>query len=314
MVANIQPTTTTQQQPQDEWVFLSGRPPMGEYLGFVKNNAADGASVSFQTLSDEWRAANKRIVELERSEAGAADGPVIDPVPDDLRDLAENIQNAALFKRTFQIVPVTIGMIELDQLVVWQKHINTTYATELKALLGVTPNEREVFELCLPANPRQPPLRRMQVAPNSFVFVSPSNDLRFLEVFDFDASRIDGYDPQGPASGVVGIVVGFGSNYLNAVHVSNRLILNNGSHRAYALRDLGIKRVPCIIQTVTLPEELQVVSPQVATNTALYLGHPRPSMLKDYFDPELRKLVPVFRKGRQVRIDFGFDVMDVPGI
>jgi len=312
MAANIQQHVPP--QPQEEWVFLSGRPPMAEYLGFVKTNAADEAAVSIQTLSDEWRAANKRIVELEQSEAGAADNPVIEPVSDDLKDLAAAVEGAALFKRTFQVVPVMIGMIELDQLVVWQKHINTTYAAELKARLGVTPTDKEIFELCLPVNPHQPPIRRMKVSPNSFVFVSPSNDLRLLEAIDFDASRIDGYEPQGPASGVVGIVVGFGSNYLNAIYVSNRLILNNGSHRAYALRDLGVKRVPCIIQTVTLPEELAVVSPQVAANPASYLGHARPSMLKDYFDPELRKLVPVFRKSRQVRIDFGFDMMDVPGV
>jgi hypothetical protein len=154
----------------------------------------------------------------------------------------------------------------------------------------------------------------MRVAANSFVFVSPSNDIRFLEVIDIDASRITGYDPQGPASGVIGIVVGFGSNYLNAVYANNRLVLNNGSHRAYALRDLGIKQVPCIIQQVNHPEEIAVISQPIAANAALYLADPRPSMLKDYFDPQLRKLVPVWRKSRQVKVEFGIDMMDVPGV
>jgi len=287
---------------------------MGEYLGFVKTNAADEAAVNFQTLSDEWRAANAHILQLERKEAGIADNPVIDPVPDELKALANEVQISALFKQSFQVVPVTIGMIDLDRLVVFQKHINTTYAAELKARLGTTPTEKDIFALCLPLNHNEPPLRRMRVGPNSFVFSSPSNDIRFLESIDFDASRISGYDPVGPGSGVIGIVVGFGSNYLNAVHANNRLVLNNGSHRAYALRDLGIKRVPCIIQNVTLPEELAVVSAPIAANPALYLGHPRPSMLKDYFDPQLRKLVPVWRKSRQVKVEFGIDTLDVPGV
>lgn len=313
MAANIQ-QPIAQQPPRDEWVFLSGRAPMGEYLGFVKMTAADEAAVNFQTLSDEWRAANTRIVQLERDEAGIANHPTIDAIPDELKELAAAVQDSALFKRTFQIVPVTIGMIDLDQLVVFQKHINTTYSSELKARLGATPSDKDVFELCLPVERHQPPLIRMRTAPNSFVFTSPSNDIRFLESLDFDASRITEYEPQGPASGVIGIVVGFGSNYLNAVHANNRLVLNNGSHRAYALRDLGVKRVPCIIQTVNHPEELAVVAPQVALNPAFYLQDPRPSMLKDYFDPQLRKLFPVLRKSRQVKVEFRIDEMDVPGM
>jgi hypothetical protein len=313
MAANIQ-QSVTQQQPQDEWVFLSGRPPMGEYLGFVQGNAADEASVNLQTLSNEWRAANTRIVELELTEAGIANNPGIQPIPDSLKEAVEQVQNAVPFKKSFQVVPVTIGLIDLDQLVVFQKYINTTYAAELKARLGATPSEQDIFELCLPLNDHQPPLRRMRVGPNSFVFVSPSQDLRFIESTDFDASRIVGYDSLGSATGVIGIVIGFGSNYLNAVHANNRLVLNNGSHRAYALRDMGVKQVPCIVQHVNHPEGLAVVSQPIAANPAAYLGHARPSMLKDYFDPQLRKLVPVWRKSRQVKVEFGVDMMDVPGV
>lgn len=287
---------------------------MGEYIGFVKSNAADEAAVNIQTLSDEWRAANARIVQLEQSEAGAADNPTISPIPDELKELVAQVQNASAFRRSFQVVPVTIGMIELDQLVVFQKHINTTYATDLKARLGATPSSEDIFKLCLGVDQQPPPLRRMQVAPNSYVFVSPSNDIRFLESIDIDAARITGYEAQGAGNSVIGIVVGFGANYLNAVYANNRLVLNNGSHRAYALRDLGIRQAPCIIQHVNHPEELAVVSQPIAANPALYLGHPRPSMLKDYFDPQLRKLVPVWRKSRQIKVEFGVDMMDVPGV
>lgn len=312
MVSNVQQPAL--QQPQDEWVFLSGRPPMGEYLGFVKTNAADEDAVNILTLSDEWRAANARILELEQTEAGIANNPAIQAIPDHLNDLVKQVQDAVPFKKSFQVVPVTIGMIDLDQLVVFQKHINTTYAAEIKARLGATPSEKDVFELCLPLNDHPPPLRRMRVGPNSFVFVSPSNDIRFIESIDFDAGRIAGYDSLGSASGVIGIIVGFGSNYLNAVYANSRLVLNNGSHRAYALRDMGIKQAPCIVQHVNHPEELAVVSQPIATNPAAYLVDARPSMLKDYFDPQLRKLVPVWRKSRQVKVEFGIDMMDVPGV
>ena len=105
----------------------------------------------------------------------------------------------------------------------------------------------------------------------------------------------------------------FGSNFLNAIYAENRLILTNGSHRAYALRQLGVTHVPCIIQHVSLREKLEVVADSaVVDNPDYYLKKPRPSMLKDYFNPQLHKVIPVRRQLRQVTIKFEVEHGDVP--
>jgi len=91
------------------------------------------------------------------------------------------------------------------------------------------------------------------------------------------------------------------------------LILNNGSHRAYALRELGLKEVPCIVQTVTRRDELELVaSGDFQQFPDRYLKAPRPPLLKDYFDPKLRKIVVVQRKNRLVRVQIGVEQSDVP--
>jgi hypothetical protein len=46
----------------------------------------------------------------------------------------------------------------------------------------------------------------------------------------------------------------------------------------------------------------------------LYLQHPRPSVLKDYFDPRLRKLMDVPRSLQQVKVTFDVEVSDVPAM
>ena len=98
---------------------------------------------------------------------------------------------------------------------------------------------------------------------------------------------------------------GFSSNFLNAVYAENRLILNNGNHRAYALRSLGVTHAPCIIQHVPSRDQLGVVAASaVRSDPDLYLKHPRPMMLKDYFNPKLHKVVPVHRRVRQVSVRF----------
>jgi hypothetical protein len=58
---------------------------------------------------------------------------------------------------------------------------------------------------------------------------------------------------------------------------------------------------------------LDLVAPgDLASTPDRYLKSPRPSMLRDYFDAALRKIVPVYRKNRVVKIQFGVEQSDMP--
>jgi hypothetical protein len=87
----------------------------------------------------------------------------------------------------------------------------------------------------------------------------------------------------------VGLVVGFSTNFFNVVRDDKRLLLHNGYHRACALRALGITHVPCVIQTVTRRDELDLIAKDnVAEDPAFYFAACRPPLLKDFFDPRIR--------------------------
>ncbi|MEX2173336.1 MAG: hypothetical protein WD872_03180, partial [Pirellulaceae bacterium] len=147
------------------------------------------------------------------------------------------------------------------------------------------------------------------------VFVSEANDLRFLESICLGPDQLVNYSAVGPLAGVVGLVVGYSSNYLNVVAVENRFVLNNGYHRAYALRELGVTHVPCVIQRVTRREELEVVGTGALRRTPdLYLQQRRPPVFKDFFEPKLRKIVALAPKARQVRITFTIEEISVPKV
>src|SRR5207244_10201923 len=91
-----------------------------------------------------------------------------------------------------------------------------------------------------------------------------------------DFCQVLGYASPGAVAALIAVSVGFGSNFLNAIHVENRLILNNGSHRAFSLRHLGLTHVPCIVQHVSSREELKTVaSSPLIRNLDLCLKHPR---------------------------------------
>jgi hypothetical protein len=89
------------------------------------------------------------------------------------------------------------------------------------------------------------------------------------------------------------------------IRVEKRLLLHNGYHRACALRAMGITHAPCIVQTVTRPDELDLTAKAAVTeDPAFYFGTARPPVLKDFFDPKIRKKLPVHKQVRMIEVNF----------
>ena len=104
---------------------------------------------------------------------------------------------------------------------------------------------------------------------------------------------------------MIGVVVGYGSNYLNALYDDDhgRMVLNDGYHRACALLELGVTHAPCIVQTVSRRDELDIAARQVVANDPGYFFNgPRPPLLRDYADPHIAKLVAVKRLTKTVEV------------
>jgi hypothetical protein len=303
----------TGQDGVDETLYLTGRPTLKDFIRFVGSNAVRPQDEG--TLSDEWQSAAKVVRRLEKEEAGAADNPTIRKIGPEYETLLIEFLKDPLVRNSFNAVPSEVALVELDRLVVYQKHIDLTFVRELEKKLGPAPTQDEVFRTCLPYDHPQPPAKWSRVHHDKFVFVSASNDLRFLDTMALQPGNIKDYPPPGDILGIMGIAVGFGSNFMNAVYAENRLVLNNGSHRAYALRKIGLTHAPCIVQHVSSRDELDLVaSSDVRRAPDFYLTNPRPSMLRDYFDPRIHKVVQVNRRLRQITVSIEIDEAYVPAL
>ena len=302
-------------EPTDETLYLIGRPTLKQFLRFAKNNAIKPPNQG--TLVEQWQAANKLLGTLEKDEAGIADNPPItklEVTPNNEALLIEFLKDP-LVQNSFNTVPTEVAFVELDRLVVFQHHIDLTYVRELERDLGSSPTEDQIFRTALLHDHPRPPVRSARIHRDTFVFMSSSNDLRFLGTMKLKSCNIKDYPPPGNLVGVLGIAVGFGSNFLNAIYAGNRLILNNGSHRAYAFRKMGITHVPCIIQHISSRDELDVVaSSKILDNYEYYLKHPRPSLLKDYFNPKLHTVLPTRRQCKQITVKFEIDDAYIPAL
>lgn len=301
----------------DEHVFLMGRPPIGEFFGFVRTKAMEGHSVDLGHLAEEWRLANDHVVTLEKTEAGFADNPPIHPISQDFSNLVQQVKDTPSFQRTMQLFPSEFAAVELDRLVVFQKNINLGFVADLKTQVGNNPTSKAVFQLALALNRVAPEIQLFQNAQNIYSFISPSNDFRFLEATIVKSDQIINHPVSAGLimESMLGLAVGYTPNYLHIYNIEDRLVLINGSHRAFALRDLGVTHAPCVIQKISRRDELELAGiPDLLQNPDRYLKAPRPPLLKDYFDPLLRKIVNVPRKNRLVKLSFGLETVDIEAI
>lgn len=294
----------------DPTLFLKGRPSMSEYVAFVKTQ---NPSAEVIDIAGEWRAARDRINALTVDEAGIADTAVTSALPEALKALAAAVLGDTVVRQTFGVTPTRIEMVELDKLVVYQKVINLTYAAQLQSLLAGQEAEDELFHFSLPLDGRYDPVPNVGPinlgphGPLMWAAVSPSTDFRVLATMMLDPGQIAGLAANGRPTQVFAVAVGYGSNLLGGLQVGSRVILRNGSHRAYALRAAGHTHAPMLIQQIPEGETEELLPPEVKQQEELYTSHPRPPILRDYFDDQLHTVVQLPRNAKQVRVQIGYE-------
>lgn len=297
----------------EEHIFNYSHVVFKEYVRFMSEQTGADHADTMKAWTDDWRKAYERLQDLKAFEAAEADDVAVRPVSGELTHLVDQAWADPVFKRSFSAVPVEIGMVELDRLVVWQTLVSTVHTQRLRDQLGPKPDPEKVFRFCLPFDRPVPEHRWAKTGDESFAFTSASTDLRFLEAVVLRPDQLRDYQPFGPVAGIVGLVVGYGSNYLNVLAAEGRMVLNNGNHRAYALRSLGVTHVPCVVQKVGSRDELNyVASGGVRRHPDFYLTAARPPVMKDFFDPLFTRKVMVGTTAKQVRVSYSAEDTYVP--
>jgi hypothetical protein len=300
-----------EQASASEEVWLLGQPTLGDYLSFVRNMVVGDGDP--REHCDAWRRANDHYYDLEECEPGIAEQFDCRELDSAHMPLAEEVMASPRFRRCFDTLPTRIQMVELDKLVVFQRHVARPFVDALKRRLPPRPTPDDLFRFALPLGVPDAPVHMQRVNRRRYIFSSDSTDFRFQEAALLGGDQLNGYVGYGPVGGIVGLFVGFGSNFLNAISADNRLLLHNGYHRACALRELGITHAPCIVQEVTRTGELAIcASSWVTERPAFYFRSKRPPLLKDFDDPMIRRVLPVRRFRKVVEVNFEVREFQLP--
>ena len=132
-------------------LWLLGQPPLRDYLDFVRELVVGGDAMDQRALCDEWRVANDRYYDLERSEAGYVDAAECLELPAAMRPLADELARHPHFRHTSEYLPATFGMVELGRLIVYQPHVTLPFVETLQARLAPAPDAEGLFRFCQPA-------------------------------------------------------------------------------------------------------------------------------------------------------------------
>lgn len=296
-----------------EEIWLLGQPPLKDHLDFIRRCVAGGDAMDPRALCDAWRKANDHYYDLERREAGLAERAVARPLPAAMKPLAEALSTHSHFRCTFDALPVTFGMVELDSLIVYQPHVTRPFVERLGARLDPAPDAAGLFHFCQPMDRRDPEVKVQRLGSGRYLFTCDSNDFRYHRSTLLRPEQVSDFETFGPMSFMVGAAIGFGGNFLSVIRSDRRMLLHNGYHRACALRAAGYTHAPAVIQTVTRRDELALVAPQcVVDEPAFYFGAARPPLLKDFFDPKIRTVLPVRRMEKMIEVTIDVNEYDLP--
>jgi len=288
-----------------EMLWLLGQPQLSDYLEFVKENVVGGTRMCPRALTDEWRAANDIYYDLEQSEAGIADSIRLRPVAAGLKPLVDELKASPHFLNTFNKLPMTVEMVELDKLIVSQTYVTASFSEGRAAGLSRKPSPEALFRYCQPLERQLPEVRIEKTDHDHYLFSSESTDFRDHRPKLLDEAQIACLSSTGPIAGAIALIVGFGSNYMTAIRSDRRLVLHNGYHRAHSLRSLGIKYAPCLVETVTRKDELRIAAAdKVSADPEFYFRGKRPPILRDFFDPRLTRRFAVRRRRTLVEVEF----------
>ena len=297
----------------DESLYLLPRAALPDYMRFMTSSALNTEPLGPAQLENEWHAAQDAMNHLFVKEAGWADRPIVQPLPPALRELGDRVLADPLFKEAYGSVNISLGMVELDRVIVSQRVVSRTYLNILDNELGADPSPERIFHFCLPLEHPQPDCQVARISDGEYTFTSKSHDLRFLGPRLLSPAQRTGIRAIGPIASVLGLVVGFSANCLNLLAIQGRLVLKNGTHRACALRARGMTHAPVLIQQLSNKDEMDAIAQDaVCNNPDFFLKSTRPPVLKDYFDRILTKEFTLPMTRRQVRVTFSVEQVDMP--
>lgn len=298
-------------------MYLLGFMPHGEIGGLVLGDLAEHGGIDrVHTLwlprveaANRLRQQDERIIDDARLNRVVRE---IDPaLAPKLAQIEARLQKIPFWRNNQH----SICLVRLDDLIVLQNCVNLDRAERLAAGLKPGVEVAELLDYAIDFDRKPSPIHHRWIENNTLLFSSPNHDVRpgQIEVRSIPRYRTADLD-QAPVPALI-LPMLEGDSFIYCVRTfsvmqfpdgSQRrnwfLTLQNGVHRAYALRSMGFEYMPMLI-----------VDPRSSDETALLTGNWSPErlqqaysscppLLRDFFNPELTETFSVRRSTLCIRV------------
>jgi hypothetical protein len=239
-------------------------------------------------IASAWLAMQPVVQALQTAEAGLVASCSVAAVPGEFAGALTAVEANPFFKKTFQQCQHVMRVVEIDKMVATQRQINLDYVETLKTRFEGPLDMGRLVDLCLSPDMDASGVKHLELNRQVHSYTSENLDLRFLGSFAKQLGPDDLAElaERGgiPVTAIVG-VVGFGIPSINAFMdlTTQRVILNNGYHRVYALRSLGVTHIPMVLMLSHNPL-VHLPDPIGGLQRGYVLSAARPPLFKDYFD------------------------------
>ncbi|MFQ5573306.1 MAG: hypothetical protein ACE5EJ_03545 [Nitrosopumilaceae archaeon] len=285
-------------QPYLSYLYLYAAHTKRKIGDLVKNKCIDEEFARIKEIFRSWEEATESLRQIETEDTAAVQSCETSEISSGLVDA---IKLNPSITNTFSKYVYDFKMVEIDNMIAVQRQVLLDFVDELSKKISKNLSEDELLKFCLIPEKQVPLPKLSPMSSNSWYYSSPSADFRFLGGFakneitreDIQLTKVSGF----PTNAII-LFVGYGAGCMHAYSVNGRMVLMNGFHRAYALRRKGIKKIPLLVRKIgnadlEFPSEIQDLKKDYL------LKHPRPILLKDFFNEDL---VRVFKKKKVTTI------------
>lgn len=292
-------------------LYMYGAVTQIELNGFLEANSSDTEERK-REIKPQWRDSAEVFQNVVQAETGLPDTIAIRALQTEAANFVEELRGTSAFKETFANFPISFQEVEIDKIVASQRTVHLDFVEQVSAKCSRY-SPQELLDFCLNTGRDETPVKCARTAQNAFTLSSENPGLRFLGVREepYQANLAERHHPGGQPVHMIALLVGYGSSTINVYRVGNRIILNNGFHRLYALRSLGIQFAPVVVQQVTHP---QLELPErIADLPRDYLVvAPRPGLMKDFFNESLICEVHQPNSVKSLQMGWGVNESRVP--
>ncbi|TND08343.1 MAG: hypothetical protein FD123_2374 [Bacteroidetes bacterium] len=266
-----------------------------EIIQFLGQQGSDEEVANIGKLLATWDSLQDRVKRILQEEENLPETILSREIPVQYNSMVEKYLNDNSIRKTFPD-GVECAMVEIDKIISLQRTMDEDYTNLLQERWAGNLGFENILEICLSAKNDKSELKHLVYSPDHHVFSSPNSDLRYLGSY-FKKIEDNDLEYSGGGVPVAAIIsfVGYGVQPVSVYKVGKRFILNNGFHRVYALRSLGIKEIPVLVKKVH-NSKINFPNNFLGFPKEYILDSPRPTLMKDFFEPGF--VVPIHCKKR----------------